>query len=159
MKKSNIGKLQVDTLTELILATFRLNGALLEAGDALVAHLGLTSARWQVLGAIAAAPVPQPIAHVARNMGLSRQAVQRLANEMAADGLLRFETNPHHARAKLVVMTATGKEAFRAAMALQRRWAAGLAHGLGLEEIKPAADLLHTLRARLEEARQAKATT
>jgi hypothetical protein len=44
--------------TELILETFRLNGLLLEAGDRLVADIGLTSARWQVLGAIALAPVP-----------------------------------------------------------------------------------------------------
>jgi hypothetical protein len=56
-------------MTELILETFRLNGRLLAAGDALVADVGLTSARWQVLGAIALAPVPQPVAHIARNMG------------------------------------------------------------------------------------------
>src|SRR5258708_36722777 len=88
-----------DALTELILETFRLNGRLVAAGDALVADLGLTSARWQVLGAIALSPVPLPVAHIARNMGLTRQAVQRLANEMARDGLVRFGANPHHRRA------------------------------------------------------------
>ena len=50
-------------LTELILETFRLNGRLLAAGDALVRDLGLTSARWQILGAIALSPVPLPVAH------------------------------------------------------------------------------------------------
>ena len=69
----------VDQLTDLIVETFRLNGRLLAAGDGLVADLGLTSARWQVLGAIAASPVPLPVASIARNMGLSRQGVQRLA--------------------------------------------------------------------------------
>ena len=72
-----------DAATDLILETFRLNGSLLAAGDAMVADLGLTSARWQVLGAIALSPVPLPVAHIARNMGLTRQAVQRLINEMA----------------------------------------------------------------------------
>ena len=101
-----------DTITDLVLETFRLNGRLLASGDALVADLGLTSARWQVIGAIALSPVPLSVAQIARNMGLTRQAVQRLANEMAADGLLRFAPNPHHQRAKLVVLTAAGKSAF-----------------------------------------------
>lgn len=153
MNKTSASKQQVDALTQLILETFRLNGALLEAGDALVAHLGLTSARWQVLGAIFASPVSRPIAQLARNMGLSRQAVQRLANEMATDGLVRFEDNPHHARARLVVMTAKGADTYRAALALQRRWAAGLADGLANKKIKTAADLLKTLRVRLEPKR------
>lgn len=56
-----------NAVTELILETFRLNGRLLAAGDALVANIGLTSARWQVLGAIALSPVPLPVAHLARN--------------------------------------------------------------------------------------------
>ncbi|MDH3233798.1 MAG: MarR family transcriptional regulator, partial [Alphaproteobacteria bacterium] len=42
----------VEAVTALILETFRLNGRLLAAGDRLVGDLGLTSARWQVLGAI-----------------------------------------------------------------------------------------------------------
>ena len=44
-------------LTDLVLDVFRLNGALLASGDTLVKDLGLTSARWQVLGAIALSPM------------------------------------------------------------------------------------------------------
>src|SRR5580704_15137471 len=97
-----------DAITELVLETFRLNGRLLAAGDALVADLGLTSARWQVLGAVALSPVPLSVAQIARNMGLTRQAVQRLTDEIEGDGLLRFAPNPHHQRAKLVLLTAKG---------------------------------------------------
>ena len=74
-------------VTALILEAFRLNGRLLAAGDALVAGLGLTSARWQVLGAVAASPASLSVAQIARGMGLTRQAVQRLANDMERDGL------------------------------------------------------------------------
>src|SRR5439155_1035334 len=42
----------------LMLDLFRLNSLLLTAGDRLVARLGLTSARWQILGAIVAADHP-----------------------------------------------------------------------------------------------------
>src|ERR1700690_4494022 len=103
-------------VTELIIETFRLNGRLLAAGDALVAPLGLTTARWQVLGAIALSPTPLPVAHLARNMGLTRQAVQRLVNEMTDDGLVRLAPNPHHQRAKLVLLTARGKAAYEASI-------------------------------------------
>ena len=80
------------------------------AGDALVADVGLTSARWQVLGAMALSPVPLPVAHIARNMGLTRQAVQRIVNEMEHEGFVRFGPNPHHQRAKLVSRPSGGKE-------------------------------------------------
>ncbi len=44
--------------TDLVLDLFRLDSLLLTAGDRLVAPLGLTSARWQVLGTILAAERP-----------------------------------------------------------------------------------------------------
>ena len=47
-----------EAATKLILSTFRANGLLLDAGDFLTAREGLTSARWQVLGALALADRP-----------------------------------------------------------------------------------------------------
>ena len=138
-------------VTDLILETFRLNGRLLSAGDALIADLGLTSARWQVLGAVALSAVPLPVAHIARNMGLTRQAVQRLANEMERDGLVRFEPNPHHQRAKLVTLTRKGKEAFDIAMERQGPWASSLAEGLTIQQVELATTTLRTLRKHLED--------
>lgn len=145
---------KVDVLTDLILETFRLNGRLLAAGDALVADVGLTSARWQVLGAMALSPVPLPVAHIARNMGLTRQAVQRLVNEMERDGLVCFETNPHHQRAKLVRRTPRGQSAYEAAMKRQGPWASRLAEGLGGKQIEAAAATLRAIRQRLEDDRE-----
>ncbi|RUV46514.1 MarR family transcriptional regulator, partial [Mesorhizobium sp. M7A.F.Ca.MR.228.00.0.0] len=39
-----------NALTDLILDLFRLSSRMLTSGDRLVADLGLTSARWQILG-------------------------------------------------------------------------------------------------------------
>jgi len=139
-----------NAVTGLILETFRLNGRLLAAGDALVEGLSLTSARWQVLGAIAVAPVPLSVAQIGRSMGLTRQAVQRLANDMARDGLLRFADNPNHRRAKLVVMTPRGQAAYGAAMKRQVPWAQALTQGLTAQQIVAATVILKRLRQRLE---------
>lgn len=140
-----------DAVTQLVLETFRLNGCLLIAGDALVADIGLTSARWQVLGAVALSPVPLPVAHIARNMGLTRQAVQRLANEMERDGLVRFAPNPHHQRAKLVLLTPRGKSAYDLATKRQEPWASSLANGLSIKQINAATATLRAIRQRLED--------
>lgn len=136
-------------LTELILEAFRLNGRLLASGDALVADLGLTTARWQALGMIAAS-LPLPVAHIARNMGLTRQAVQRLVNEMAAAGLVRLAPNPHHRRARLVVLTPRGRKAYESAMQRQRPWAENLAAKLDPKDIAGATATLRALRRRLD---------
>ena len=137
-------------MTTLIIETFRLNGELLAAGDRLVSAIGLTSARWQVLGAIEMAPVPLPVAHIARNMGLSRQAVQRIVNALAAEGLLAFAGNPHHARAKLVVLNAKGRRVFDEAMARQLPWAEELARGIGEPDVKTAISVLRSVREKLQ---------
>jgi DNA-binding MarR family transcriptional regulator len=142
--------LAAEAVTALILETFRLNGRLLAAGDALVRDLGLTSARWQIMGAIALSPVPLPVASIARNMGLARQTVQKLVNEMESDGLLRFAPNPHHRRAQLVLFTDQGRAAYEAARQKQQPWAQTLADGLAPEEIQQATALMRTLRQRLE---------
>jgi DNA-binding MarR family transcriptional regulator len=141
-----------DAMTALILETFRLNGRLLAAGDALVAPLGLTSARWQVLGAVALAAQPGPIAHVARAMGLTRQNVRRIVGDLAAAGLLELAPNPNHRRAPLVRLTAAGRRLYAETERRQRPWATALAEGLTAEELAGATRLLRRLRARLAEA-------
>jgi DNA-binding MarR family transcriptional regulator len=137
-------------VSELIVAIFRLNGRLLVSGDRLVADLGLTSARWQVLGAIAYSPTPEPVARLARNMGLNRQGVQRIVGELAAEGFVELKDNPHHRSAKLVVMTAKGLKAFDAAMRLQTPWVNMLGEGFDPKSIEKAGRVLEELRQRLE---------
>jgi DNA-binding MarR family transcriptional regulator len=83
-------------------------------------------------------------------MGLTRQAVQRLANEMERDGLLRFDANPNHQRAKLVVMTPRGQAAYSAAMKRQAPWAQALAQRLTAQQIAGATVILKQLRQKLE---------
>ena len=140
-----------DAATELILETFRCNGRLLAAGDRLVAKLGLTSARWQILGAIAYSPTPEPVARLARNMGLHRQGVQRIVNELEKEGLVEFRPNPHHRRANLVVLTARGRKIYGEADRLQVPWVNALSEGIAADDIALATRVIQSLRKRLEE--------
>ena len=138
-----------EALTDLMLDLFRLNSLLLTSGDRLVAGLGLTSARWQILGAIVTADRPQPVAWLARNLGANRQNVQRIVNDLHKEGLVAFGANPHHRRAQLVVLTDKGKRAFDAAMDLQAPWVNELADGLSVRDVATVRRVVTALRRKL----------
>jgi DNA-binding MarR family transcriptional regulator len=138
-----------DAVTHLVLDLFRLSNQLAAAGDRLVAPLGLTSARWQILGAIAAADFPQPVAWLARNLGAHRQNVQRIVNDLAKEGLVTFEANPNHRKAQLVVLTKKGRQAFDSAMRLQAPWSDRLSAGLAVKDLETAHRVMLALRGKL----------
>ena len=133
-----------------MLDLFRLNSLLLTAGDRLGARLGLTSARWQILGAIVEAERPQPVAWLARDLGANRQNVQRIVNDLHSEGLVAFEANPHHRRAQLVVLTDKGRRTFDAAMELQAPWVNGLSEGLSVKDLQTVHRVVAALRKKLE---------
>jgi len=145
-------------LTALVLELFRLNNQLLAAGDRLVADIGLTSARWRVLGTIAAASRHQPVAWLARDMGGNRQNVQRIVNDLVNEGLVQFQPNPHHRRAQLVVLTETGRRAFDNAMRLQTPWINELSDGLRVTDIETTHQVIASLCGKLEGSGDAEPT-
>lgn len=140
-----------EAVTALILDVFRLNGRLQLAGDRLVSELGLTSARWQILGAIAYSDRPESVAWHARTMGVHRQGVQRIINELSKEDIVEFQPNPHHKRAHLVVMTRKGQELYEAAIAKQIPWVNELSEGLSSNDIATAQQVIARLKTRLEE--------
>lgn len=146
MKHTSEGEI----LTDIILNIFRLNGLLLLEGDQITQEFGLTSARWKVLGAIALAAESITVPQIARNMGLSRQAVQRLVNEMENDGLVSFNVNPHHKRAKLLSLTSRGNSIYTKLEEKQKPWANILAKGLEPKDLDITSTVLTDLIAKIE---------
>jgi DNA-binding MarR family transcriptional regulator len=131
---------------------FKVTSSMLASGDRLVAPLGLTSSRWQVLGTIVEAQRPQPVAWLARDMGANRQNVQRVVNDLAREGFVDFADNPHHRRASLVLLTDAGRLAFDQAMDLQAPWIDRLAEGLTVKDIEAMQRVLKRLRERLDDS-------
>ncbi|WP_280429718.1 MarR family winged helix-turn-helix transcriptional regulator [Nocardia brasiliensis] len=93
------------------ITSFRLNGQFLAIAEELARPAGLTAAWWQVLGAVLRAPLP--VAGIAREMGITRQSVQRIADLLVDKGLAEYRPNPAHRRAKLVAVTDAGFAAVR----------------------------------------------
>jgi DNA-binding MarR family transcriptional regulator len=134
--------------TELILETFRFNGRLLTAGDRLTRPFELSGARWQVLGAIVEKPLS--VAQIARNMGVARQSVQRLADNLERQGIVEYAPNPDHGRAKLVRLNEKGHRVMKALTQRQIRWANEIASSASSGEVASALSLMRKLRLRLE---------
>jgi DNA-binding MarR family transcriptional regulator len=125
-----------DALTELVLKTFRLNGLFLQVAESIARPVGLTAAWWQVLGAVLDGPLT--VAGVAREMGLARQSVQRIADLLAERGLVEYRPNPAHRRASLVVPTAAGWAAIESLGAAQHTWANRVGAEVGEHELRQA---------------------
>ncbi|MFI9275848.1 MarR family winged helix-turn-helix transcriptional regulator [Kitasatospora sp. NPDC052896] len=133
-----------DTLSDITTELFAVNGALLRAGDALSARFGLTSARWQVLGLLHDGP--QSAAHLARERGLRRQAVQQTVVKLVEEGLVSTGPNPADRRAPLVSLTAKGREALARIEPAERRWLEHLAGDLNPDDLKATLRVLRDLR-------------
>ncbi len=137
-----------EVATHLILAIFRVNGLLLAAGDRLTGELGLTSARWQVMGALEGEALT--VAQIARNMGLKRQSVQRLVDILADENIVAFEPNPRHRRAKLVRLTEIGLHKYQQISQIQVHWINDLSNDLDTETLTRAVELLREFEALLQ---------
>jgi DNA-binding MarR family transcriptional regulator len=136
--------------TDVILSIFRTNGLLLAAGDQLGAGEGLSSARWQVMGAIALAEHPLTVPQIARRMGITRQSVHATVKRLTADGLVELAPNVDHRRSSLVRLTELGERRYAALDRRQIEWVNRLARGIPRSELETTTRVLAELSARLE---------
>ena len=143
-----------EALTALILETFRLNGALLAAGNKLTKPVGMTSARWQVMGSMHESKHDLTVAQIARRRGLARQGVQRIVNDLQEFGFVVLEENIDHKRSPLVSITDKGKEVMAEIDEAQAAWVNGLCDGLSQGQIVKALELMETIRVRCEETNE-----
>ncbi|MGL4340054.1 MAG: MarR family winged helix-turn-helix transcriptional regulator [Rhodoglobus sp.] len=100
-------------------AIFEANRLLRDEGERIAATVGQTHSRRMVLQAAAdCATVPD----IARRLGLQRQSVQRVADELVQDGLARYEDNPRHRVSRLLVPTTEGEIALAAIQHAHQEW-------------------------------------
>lgn len=136
-------------LTDVIIATFRLNGRLMDIAQRLARAGGLTATEWQVLGGIL--DEPHSVAEIGRLMGMTRQGVQRVADLLVDRDLAEYRPNPAHRRAKLLACTKAGYWAIRRIAVVQHPWADQIGAKIGavglLETLTTMQRLVATLEA------------
>src|SRR5262245_32509892 len=69
-------------------------------------------------------------------MGLTRQAVQRVADRLVERGLAEYRPNPNHRRANLLACTEAGYWAIRRIAIAQHPWANGIGAEVGADGLR-----------------------
>lgn len=88
---------------------------------------------------------PLTVPQIAQMRPTSRQRMQRLADELAAEGLVAFIDNPRHLRSKLVKLTAKGEKRYGEMNAELLAIAATLVVPLGEADIRRATEIVRQL--------------
>ena len=141
-------------MTDLVLETFRMHGAMIDAGNRITKPYGLTSARWQVMGAIDLNGGGMPVSQIARQMGLSRQAVQRVVNDLKRLEMVLLKKNPADKRAPLVSISKRGAQVMTKVNAAQIQWVNNLAQGISKRDLVGAYRVLEKIRKRSTSAEE-----
>jgi DNA-binding MarR family transcriptional regulator len=133
--------------TQIVLEIFQLNGELIAAGDSLGSEVGLTAARWQVIGAITDGRLT--VAQIGRRMGLTRQSVRRTVDLLEGEKMVERVSNPDHRSAELVQLTSRGAQAYAAISRRQIDWANRCAGSLSLSALQTTLRTLRAVRGRV----------
>lgn len=96
----------------LIADVYELAGHSRRTSETLARALGQTTARWHVLSVLS--DQPRTVAAAARRLGLARQSVQRVVDDLVDTGQVQLRDNPDHARAPLVALTEAGQRTLTA---------------------------------------------
>ena len=88
---------------------------------------------------------PLTVPQIAQMRPTSRQRMQRLADELAAEGLVEFVDNPRHRRSQLVRLTSKGEARYREMSAQLVAIAATMGAGLSEAEIRRTSEILRAL--------------
>ena len=93
---------------DLIADVYELAGRSRATSDQFASRYGQTAARWHILSVVSDGTHTVP--RIAERLGLTRQSVQRVVDELVVDRLLVLTDNPNHRRSRLVKITSTGEK-------------------------------------------------
>lgn len=127
---------KVESLTATVLAIFKANGQLISWGDRFVAPFGLTSARWQMLGALAFAGEPIATPRIAYSMGVTRQGARKQLNLLLSEGLVCKRHNPFHRRSPLYELSDAGRRTYESVQAAWNEHARSVSATLAQDELE-----------------------
>ncbi len=139
-----------NALTDLVRAVLRMNATVQKSGTRLMRGMGITNARWQMLSELFALEKRVTVSELARHMGLTRQAVQRHADEMASDGLVEVVENPGDARAMHLLLTESGIATYHASLEREWQWTNVMAEDFDAAEISRAVALIEAITKKMQ---------
>jgi DNA-binding MarR family transcriptional regulator len=128
----------------LVADVYELAGVLRRDGEQIARLAGQTQARWQLMSVAAGGRLS--VAMIARRLGLTRQSVQRVADEIVAEKLASYQPNPDHQRSPLLILNDDGHNVLDTINHTSRERHLQLATALGDDAIAELRQLLGRYR-------------
>lgn len=126
-----------------MLELFEAAVALRRQSERLASVGGETHARFQLLGVLSDGDATVPA--IARELGLTRQSVQRVADMLLSEGSIVALPNPDHARSPLMHLTDAGREASAPVVAAAGEWHTLVAARLHRDDVDAARRVVRSL--------------
>jgi DNA-binding MarR family transcriptional regulator len=139
-----------DSYALLVAKVFQAAGEMRRSGEAIAAQVGQTQARWQLMSVVSNGQWTVPDA--ARELGVTRQGVQRIADDLVAHGLAEYQCNPRHQRSPFLQLTARGEQTLANITAAARRSNRRMTRLFTAEQLDEARDMLRRIAAALRDA-------
>lgn len=138
-----------DLIDLIAVESYVVGAAFRRHGDALARPAGQSQAHWQVVRLASAGNLTVP--QIARRLGMSRQNVQRIANDLVGQALARYADNPDHKSSPHLALTAAGRAVLSTLSERARDYRALLARRCRGLDLARLLEQLKTLSAALAE--------
>lgn len=145
-----MNKPSADPYALLVARVFQVAGEMRRAGESIATQVGQTQARWQLMSVVSEGHWTVPDA--ARELGVTRQGVQRIADEIVADSLAEYVPNPRHQRSPFLQLTPRGHETLAKITAVARRSNQKMTRLLTAEQLNQTREVLRRIVAVLQAA-------
>jgi DNA-binding MarR family transcriptional regulator len=129
---------------QLTRAVFAAHASVLRHGDRANAPFGQSSARWRVMFNIAQGN--GSVSEIARATDYTRQSIQRLADNLVAEGLATYAPDPEDRRRQIITLTPEGNTVLAAMESDFDRWSKRLVKKLGKSNVTQTIEHLHELK-------------
>ncbi len=107
-----MGADDVEAYRLLIADVYELAAESRRTSEVLAREVDQTAARWHVMSVVSNRP--RTVASAARRLGLARQSVQRVVDDLVRAGQVELRLNPDHAQAPLAALSAKGRQTLAA---------------------------------------------
>lgn len=145
MEEKNIKPTAGKQLHDLFREVFKLQAALSRIMDKVHEQAGLSTSQHKIMGALIHIG-PGTVPDMAAVLGVSRQFVQTVCNDLLSRGFIEFTDNPRHKRSKLASLTESGCIAFRQARQKENEIIEQAMPGIDPEKATDARELLECIR-------------
>lgn len=139
----------MDKIGLLVADIYECAGLFRKQGEFTAGKAGQTQARWQVLSVASGGNFTVP--QIARRLGITRQSVQRIVNDLFADNLISLKTNPDHQTSPIVMLLPDGEKTLKKITESAQAYHKELQASIGETDLERLSAVLQKVNMKLKE--------